>query len=217
MMLYSENVKGDLVFDLQELDNMFGDYVSRLGLTQLRIAETEKYAHVTYFFDGGVDKQLKGATRILVNSPKVATYDMQPEMSAYEVCEKAVAAIDSEAFDTIILNFANCDMVGHTGIFPAAVKAVETVDECIGKLYQAVEKVNGTMVIIADHGNAEKMEDENGLPFTAHTTNLVPCIITKKGLVLRSGGNLGDVVPTMLALLDIPQPLEMTGRTLIIK
>lgn len=217
MMLYSENVKGDLVFDLQELDNMFGDYVSRLGLTQLRIAETEKYAHVTYFFDGGVDKQLKGATRILVNSPKVATYDMQPEMSAYEVCEKAVAAIDSEAFDTIILNFANCDMVGHTGIFPAAVKAVETVDECIGKLYQAVEKVNGTMVIIADHGNAEKMEDENGLPFTAHTTNLVPCIITKKGLVLRSGGNLGDVVPTMLALLDVPQPLEMTGRTLIIK
>lgn len=217
MMLYSENVKGDLVFEIQELDNLFGDYISHLGLKQLRIAETEKYAHVTYFFDGGVDKQLKGATRILVNSPKVATYDMQPEMSAYEVCEKAIAAIESEEFDTIILNFANCDMVGHTGVFSAAVKAVETVDECIGKLYKTVEKVQGTMVIIADHGNAEKMEDEEGNPFTAHTTNLVPCIITKKGLALRSNGNLGDVIPTMLTLMDVPQPPEMTGRTLIIK
>ncbi|MDD3171222.1 MAG: 2,3-bisphosphoglycerate-independent phosphoglycerate mutase [Bacilli bacterium] len=217
MMLYSENVKGDLVFDLQELDNMYGDYISNLGLKQLRIAETEKYAHVTYFFDGGVDKQLKGATRILVNSPKVATYDMQPEMSAYEVCEKAVAAIQSEEFDTIILNFANCDMVGHTGVFEAAVKAVETVDECVGRLYQEVEKVQGTMVIIADHGNAEKMYDEEGNPFTAHTTNPVPCIITKKGLKLRSGGNLGDVTPTMLDLMNLPQPKEMTGKTLIIK
>jgi len=140
MMLYSENVKGDLVFEIEELDDLYGDYISRLGLTQLRIAETEKYAHVTYFFDGGVDKQLKGATRILVDSPKVATYDLKPEMSAYEVCEKAVSAIESEKFDTIILNFANCDMVGHTGVFSAAVKAVETVDECIGRLYQAVKK-----------------------------------------------------------------------------
>jgi len=217
MMLYSENVKGDLVFEIEELDDLYGDYISRLGLTQLRIAETEKYAHVTYFFDGGVDKQLKGATRILVDSPKVATYDLKPEMSAYEVCEKAVSAIESEEFDTIILNFANCDMVGHTGVFSAAVKAVETVDECIGRLYQAVKKVNGTMMIVADHGNAEKMEDENGLPFTAHTTNPVPCIVTKKGLVLRSGGNLGDVIPTMLTLLDIPQPVKMTGKTLIVK
>ncbi|HKM29806.1 MAG TPA: 2,3-bisphosphoglycerate-independent phosphoglycerate mutase [Bacilli bacterium] len=217
MMSYSENVKGDLVFNLQELDNLYGDYIASLGLKQLRIAETEKYAHVTYFFDGGIDKQLAGATRILVNSPKVATYDLQPEMSADEVCAKAVDAIASEQFDTIILNFANCDMVGHTGIFAAAVKAVETVDECIGKIYAAVTKVNGTMVIIADHGNAEKMEDEDGLPFTAHTTNLVPCIITKKGLKLRSGGNLGDVTPTMLALMGLVQPEEMTGRTLITK
>ena len=215
MMLYSDSVKGDIVFDLQELNNTFGDYVSDLGLKQLRIAETEKYAHVTYFFDGGVDKELKGATRILVNSPKVATYDLQPEMSAYEVCDKAVEAINSEEFDTIILNFANCDMVGHTAVYDATIKAVEAVDECMGKIYQAVEKVGGTLMIIADHGNADKLLDENGLPFSAHSTNPVPCIITKEGLELREGGNLGDVAPTLLKLMNIAQPNEMTGKSII--
>ena len=215
MMLYSDSVKGDIVFDLQELNNTFGDYVSDLGLKQLRIAETEKYAHVTYFFDGGVDKELKGATRILVNSPKVATYDLQPEMSAYEVCDKAVEAINSEEFDTIILNFANCDMVGHTAVYDATIKAVEAVDECMGRIYQAVEKVGGTLMVIADHGNADKLLDENGLPFSAHSTNPVPCIITKEGLELREGGNLGDVAPTLLKLMNLEQPKEMTGESLI--
>ena len=217
MMLYSENVKGDIIFGLQELNNTFGDYVSSLGLKQLRIAETEKYAHVTYFFDGGIDKELPGQTRILVDSPKVATYDLKPEMSAYEVCDKAVAAIESDEFDTIVLNFANCDMVGHTTVFDATVKAVETVDECVGKIYEAVQKVNGTLVIIADHGNADKMVDENGVPFSAHSTNPVPCIITKEGLELREGGNLGDVVPTMLELMGLEQPAEMTGKSIIKK
>ena len=215
MMLYSDSVKGDIVFDLQELNNTFGDYVSDLGLKQLRIAETEKYAHVTYFFDGGVDKELKGATRILVNSPKVATYDLQPEMSAYEVCDKAVDAINSEEFDTIILNFANCDMVGHTAVYDATIKAVEAVDECMGRIYQAVEKVGGTLMVIADHGNADKLLDENGLPFSAHSTNPVPCIITKEGLELREGGNLGDVAPTLLKLMNLEQPKEMTGKSII--
>ncbi len=217
MMLYSDSVKGDIIFGLQELNNTFGDYVASLGLKQLRIAETEKYAHVTYFFDGGVDKQLENQTRILVNSPKVATYDLQPEMSAYEVCDKACDAILSNEFDTIVLNFANCDMVGHTTVFDATVKAVETVDECVGKIYEAIQKVNGTMVIIADHGNADKMVDENNLPFSAHSTNPVPCIITKEGLELREGGNLGDVVPTMLELMNIKQPVEMTGKSIIKK
>ena len=217
MMLYSDSVKGDIIFGLQELNNTFGDYIASLGLKQLRIAETEKYAHVTYFFDGGVDKELANQTRILVNSPKVATYDMKPEMSAYEVCDKACEAILSNEFDTIVLNFANCDMVGHTTVFDATVKAVETVDECVGKIYEAIQKVNGTMVIIADHGNADKMIDENGLPFSAHSTNPVPCIITKEGLELREGGNLGDVVPTVLELMGLEQPVEMTGKSIIKK
>ncbi len=217
MMLYSDSVKGDLIFGLQQLNNTFGDYVADLGLKQLRIAETEKYAHVTYFFDGGIDKELAGQTRILVDSPKVATYDLKPEMSAYEVCDKAVAAIESDEFDTIVLNFANCDMVGHTTVFDATVKAVETVDECVGRIYEAVQKVNGTLVIIADHGNADKMIDENGVAFSAHSTNPVPCIITKEGLELREGGNLGDVVPTMLELMGLKQPVEMTGKSIIKK
>ena len=217
MMLYSENVKGDIVFGLQELNNTFGDYMAALGKKQLRIAETEKYAHVTFFFDGGVDKTLPGEDRILVNSPKVATYDLQPEMSANEVCDKVCEAIKKDEYDTIILNFANCDMVGHTTVFDATVKAVETVDNCVGRVFEEVNKVNGTLIIIADHGNADKLLDENNLPFSAHSTNPVPCIITKKGLKLREGGNLGDVVPTMLELMNLPQPKEMTGKTLIIK
>lgn len=217
MMLYSEDVKGDIVFGLQELNNTFGDYMASLGKKQLRIAETEKYAHVTFFFDGGVDKEVEGEDRILVNSPKVATYDLKPEMSAYEVCDKVVAAVKSEKYDTVILNFANCDMVGHTTVFDATVKAVEVVDECVGKVYEAVSSIGGVMVIIADHGNADKLLDEEGRPFSAHSTNPVPCIVTKKGLKLRSGGNLGDVVPTMLELMHLDQPKEMTGKTLIIK
>ncbi len=217
MMLYSENVKGDVVFCIQELNNIFGEYIESLGMNQLRIAETEKYAHVTYFFDGGVERNYPHCDRFLVNSPKVATYDMQPEMSAYEVCEKCKEAILSKKYDTIILNFANCDMVGHTTNIDATVKAVETVDECVGTLYKACEEVGGTMVIIADHGNADKLLDENGLPFSAHTTAPVPCIITKEGLELREGGVLGDVVPTMLELMGVSQPKEMTGKSIIKK
>jgi len=217
MMLYSDKVKGDIAFELQELNNTYGEVISKENLKQLRIAETQKYAHVTYFFDGGEDKEIEGSTRVLVPSPKVATFDMMPEMSAYLVTDKVLEAIRSNEFDTIILNYANCDMVGHTTVFDATVKAVETVDECVGKVYQEVEKVNGTMVIIADHGNADQLIDENGKPFSAHTTNPVPCIITKKGLKLRSGGNLGDVAPTMLELLNIIQPSEMTGKSLIKK
>lgn len=216
MMLYSENVKGDIVFDLQELNDTYGEVISRSGLKQLRIAETEKYAHVTYFFDGGEDREILGATRILVPSPKVATYDLLPEMSAYEVTDKVVEAIESEEFDTIILNYANCDMVGHTTVFDAAVKAVEVVDECLGRVYKAASKVNGTLIILADHGNVEKLIGEDGSPFSAHTTNPVPCIITKKGIELNSG-ILADVAPTMLDLLGIDKPASMSGKSLIKK
>ena len=215
MMLYSDNVKGDIAFPVQKLDNIYGDVISKAGLTQLRIAETEKYAHVTFFFDGGVDKEIAGATRILVNSPKVATYDLQPEMSAYEVCEKAVEAIKSEKFDTIILNFANCDMVGHTTVFDATVKAVEAVDECMGKIYEAVQSVGGDLIITADHGNADKLLDENGKAFSAHSTNPVPFILCREDVELKDGGNLGDITPTMLQLLGIAQPAEMTGKSMI--
>ncbi len=217
MMLYSDKVKGELAFGVQELNNIYGEVISNTGLKQLRIAETEKYAHVTFFFDGGVDRDYEGADRILINSPKVATYDLQPEMSAYEVCEKVLEAIKSEKYDTIILNFANCDMVGHTTVIDATVKAVEAVDECMGKIYEAVKSVNGTLLITADHGNADKMLDENGKPFSAHSTNPVPFIITDKQYELREGGNLGDITPTMLELLGIEQPKEMTGTSLIKK
>ena len=215
MMLYSENVKGLVKFDIQKLDNMFGDVISERGLKQLRIAETEKYAHVTFFFDGGVDKEIPGASRTLIASPKVATFDLQPEMSAYEVTESVLASIKSEEFDTIILNYANCDMVGHTAVFEAAVKAVETVDECIGKVYEAVKSVGGTLIITADHGNADIIFDENNLPFSAHTTNPVPFLVTRKDVVLHETGNLGDITPTMLDLLNEEKPVEMTGRSMI--
>ena len=215
MMLYSEKVKGLVNFDLQVLDDMYGDVISKNGLKQLRIAETEKYAHVTYFFDGGIDKEIEGATRILVNSPKVATYDMKPEMSAYEVTEKVLEAIKSEEFDTIILNFANCDMVGHTAVFDAAVKAVETVDECMGKVYEAVQEVNGTLIITADHGNADVIIKEDGSIWSAHTSNPVPFCVTREDVVLHETGTLGDITPTMLDLLGITQPAAMTGKSMI--
>lgn len=215
MMLYSEKVKGLVNFDLQVLDDMYGDVISKNGLKQLRIAETEKYAHVTYFFDGGIDKEIEGATRILVNSPKVATYDMKPDMSAYEVTEKVLAAIESEEFDTIILNYANCDMVGHTAVFDAAVKAVETVDECMGKVYEAVKAVNGTLIITADHGNADVIMKEDGSIWSAHTSNPVPFCVTKEDVILHETGTLGDITPTMLELLGINQPAAMTGKSMI--
>lgn len=215
MMLYSDKVKGDIAFDLQQLDNMYGDVIANNGLKQLRIAETEKYAHVTYFFDGGVDKELPGADRILVSSPSVATYDLKPEMSAYEVTEKVLEAIESNKYDTIILNYANCDMVGHTTVYDAAIKAVETVDECVGKVAEAVAKVNGTLLLTADHGNADEIWDEKHNPFSAHTTSPVPFLITKKDVKLHATGTLGDIAPTMLELLGIEKPVEMTGKSMI--
>ncbi len=215
MMSYAKTVKGEIAFGLQSLANTYGEVISKNGLKQLRIAETEKYAHVTFFFDGGVDKETEGAARVLINSPKVATYDLKPEMSAYEVAEACVAEIEKDIHDTIILNFANPDMVGHTGIFDATVKACEVVDECLGKVVDAILAKGGVAIITADHGNAEKLEDENGNPFTAHTSNPVPVIITKEGIEIREGGSLADVAPTMLQFLNIEKPAEMDGHSLI--
>ena len=214
-MKYSDSVKGDLAFALNDLNNMFGDYVSAKGLHQLRIAETEKYAHVTFFFDGGVDKEIKNAKRVLIPSPKVPTYDLQPEMSAYLITEAVLKELDSQVHDVVILNFANGDMVGHTGVIPAAIKAVETVDECVGKVVDKVLELGGVALITADHGNCEKMLTEDNKPFTAHTTNLVPFIVTNESAKLRETGNLGDIAPTMLKLLKLEQPVEMTGESLI--
>ena len=196
--------------------NGLGEYLSSLGLTQLRIAETEKYAHVTFFFNGGVEKQYPGEDRVLVASPKVATYDLQPEMSAYEVCDKCVERIQSGAYDVIILNFANCDMVGHTGVMEAAIKAVETVDECVGRVVDATLKMGGIAMVTADHGNAEQMMQADGSPMTAHTTNLVPFILCGAGAELRPG-RLADIAPTILDVMGLACPEEMDGQTLIVK
>ncbi len=210
----------EVAFHKVELHNTFGEYLARHGKTQARIAETEKYAHVTFFFNGGVEEPNKGEDRILVNSPKVATYDLQPEMSAYEVCDKLVEAIRSEKYDIIIINFANPDMVGHTGIIDAAVKAVETVDECVGKAVAAIKEVDGQMFICADHGNAEQLIDyENGGSFTAHTINPVPFILVNAdpAYQLREGGCLADIIPTLIELMGMEQPEEMTGKSLLVK
>jgi len=205
----------EVAFKPQSLENTLGEYLSKAGKTQLRIAETEKYAHVTFFFNGGVEKQYDGEDRILVASPKVATYDLQPHMSAYEVTDKCVEAVKSGKYDVIILNFANCDMVGHTGIFEAAVKAVEAVDKGVKAVTDAVKEMGGISLITDDHGNADKMYDVDGSPFTAHTTNPVPFVVVGKDCELRSGGCLADIAPTMLEILDLPQPVEMTGKSLI--
>ena len=208
----------EIAFKSQELNNTFGEYLASLGKTQLRIAETEKYAHVTFFFNGGIEEPYEGEDRVLVASPKVATYDLQPEMSAPEVCEKVVDRIKSGKYDAVILNFANCDMVGHTGVFDAAVKAVETVDNCVGQVVEAVKEMGGITIITADHGNADKMISEDGSPFTAHTTNLVPlCVVGYDCKLREEGGKLSDIVPTMLEMMNIPQPKEMTGVSLIVK
>lgn len=205
-----------IAFKPESLDNTFGEYISNKGLTQLRIAETEKYAHVTFFFNGGVEKTYENEDRILVASPKVATYDLQPEMSAYEVADKCAEAIKSGKYDVIILNFANCDMVGHTGVFDAAVKAVEAVDACVGKVTDAIAEMGGVSLITADHGNADKMFEEDGSPFTAHTTNPVPFCVIGYPCQLREGGRLADIAPTMLQILGLEQPKEMTGTSLIL-
>ena len=199
-----------------KVENGLGEYLSKMGMTQLRIAETEKYAHVTFFFNGGVETQYPGEDRVLVASPKVATYDLQPEMSAYEVCDKCVERIESGEYDVIILNFANCDMVGHTGVLAAAVKAVETVDECVGRVVDATLQMGGIAMVTADHGNAEDMQQTDGSPMTAHTTNVVPFILCGAATELREG-RLADIAPTMLDVMGLNQPAQMDGRTLIVK
>ncbi len=217
---YDESIGNKLVaFKKQSIENTFGEYLAKMGKKQLRLAETEKYAHVTFFFNGGVEEPNKDEERTLVKSPAVATYDLQPEMSAPEVGEKLAAAITSDAYDVIIINFANPDMVGHTGVIPAAVAAVERVDACVGAAVEAVKEVDGVMFICADHGNAEKMVDyETGEPHTAHTTNPVPFILVNYGDVkLREGGCLADIAPTLLEIMELPQPAEMTGKSLLVK
>ncbi|MCU6760807.1 2%2C3-bisphosphoglycerate-independent phosphoglycerate mutase [uncultured Roseburia sp.] len=210
----------EVAFHKVELKNTFGEYLAAHGKTQARIAETEKYAHVTFFFNGGVEEPNKGEVRILVNSPKVATYDLKPEMSAYEVCDKLVEAIKSQKYDVIIINFANPDMVGHTGVESAAIAAVEAVDSCVGRAVEALKEVEGQMFLCADHGNAEQLVDYNtGEPFTAHTTNPVPFILINydPAYTLKENGCLADIVPTLIEMMGMEQPEEMTGHSLLIR
>lgn len=210
----------EVAYKKDELKNTFGEYISSLGLKQLRLAETEKYAHVTFFFNGGVEVPNEGEDRILVPSPKVATYDLQPEMSAQKVGSELTESIRSSKYDVIIINFANPDMVGHTGIEPAVIKAVETVDQCVGDVVDALLEVDGQMFICADHGNAEQLIDyKDHSPFTAHTTNPVPFILVNydEGVKLREGGKLADIAPTLLEMMNIPKPKEMTGESLLIR
>ena len=209
-----------VAFKKISLTNTFGEYLAAHHMTQARIAETEKYAHVTFFFNGGVEEPNKGEDRILVKSPKVATYDLKPEMSAYEVCDKLVEAIESDKYDVIIINFANPDMVGHTGVQAAAVKAIETVDGCVGRAVEALKEVDGQMFICADHGNAEQLIDyETGEPWTAHTTNPVPFILVNADpkYTLRENGCLADIIPTLIQLMGMEQPAEMTGESLLVE
>ncbi len=218
---YDVTIPNKLVaFHKVSITNTFGEFLAKNGLKQARIAETEKYAHVTFFFNGGVEEPNEGEDRILVKSPKVATYDLQPEMSAYTVDEKLVEAIKSGKYDVIIINFANPDMVGHTGVIKAAVEAVEAVDTCVGKAVEAIKEVNGQMFICADHGNAEQLVDDvTGEPFTAHTTNPVPFILVNADPAygLREGGCLADIAPTLIELMGLKQPEEMTGKSLLVK
>ena len=218
MTQYDANMPNvHVAFRPQTLVNTLGEFVSSKGLKQLRIAETEKYAHVTFFFNGGVEKVSEGEDRILVASPKVATYDMQPEMSAYEVTDKLMEALETNKYDLIILNYANCDMVGHTGVMEAAVKAVEAVDECIGKVADKVVAMDGAILITADHGNAEQMIDPaDGSVFTAHSTNVVPLIAAGIGDVKLSDGRLADLAPTLINIMELEVPSEMTGKNLIL-
>ncbi|WP_265444056.1 2,3-bisphosphoglycerate-independent phosphoglycerate mutase [Acetivibrio straminisolvens] len=207
-----------VAFKPESLENTFGEYISKKGLRQLRIAETEKYAHVTFFFNGGVEAVYEGEDRVLINSPKVATYDLKPEMSAYEVTDSVLECINKKEYDVIVLNYANPDMVGHTGVFEAAKSAIEAIDECLGKVVPAILEQGGVALITADHGNSEQMVDyETGGPFTAHTTNSVPLIVIGLGDVKLKEGRLADLAPTMLSILGLEKPKEMTGESLIIK
>ncbi|MCQ2802312.1 MAG: 2,3-bisphosphoglycerate-independent phosphoglycerate mutase [Bacilli bacterium] len=223
-MKYADSVKGKIAFELPKLNNILGSYLAEQGYSQLRIAETEKYAHVTFFFDGtmnfdGVERpELKNCRRVLINSPKVATYDLQPEMSAYKVLDALMVELNKFDLDVVILNFANCDMVGHTAVFDACVKAVETVDTCVGKIIDWCKENDATLIVTADHGNAEEIVDAEGKPFTAHTTNLVPFCINRPELKLKkTEGKLADIAPTILELLGAKKPEEMSGESLIIK
>jgi 2,3-bisphosphoglycerate-independent phosphoglycerate mutase len=219
MTQYSERLDElmDAIFPSQTFPNILGEVVADAGRSQLRMAETEKYPHVTYFLNGGREQPFVGEDRIMVPSPKVATYDLQPEMSAPELTDKVVAAIDSGKYDLIVLNFANPDMVGHTGSLPAAIKAVETVDAALGRIADAIERAGGALVVTADHGNCEMMRDpETGGPHTAHTTNPVPLFLTgARNRTLVTEGRLADIAPTLLELMDLPKPTEMTGRSLL--
>ena len=223
MMKYSESVKGEIAFKLDDLNNVLGEYLAEKGYMQLRIAETEKYAHVTFFFDGtknydGIERaQLNNCDRILIDSPKVATYDLKPEMSAYEVCNKLVKVIEEEKYDVIIVNFANCDMVGHTAVWDSVITAVEVVDECVGKVYEANKKVGGVLIVTSDHGNADIVYDLNGNLVSSHTTNPVPLIISNNLYCLKNRGKLADIAPTILDILEEEKPKEMTGESLIIE
>lgn len=214
---FSETVDGYVAYKPTNLDNTLGEILAQNNLTQLRIAETEKYPHVTFFFSGGREQEFPGEKRILIPSPKVATYDLQPEMSAYQLTDAVVSEIEADNFDAIILNFANCDMVGHSGMMEPTIKAVQTVDECLGKVVDAILAKNGVAIITADHGNADLMLDPDGRPITSHSTYPVPVIVTKQGVELRSDGILADLSPTLLELLEVKQPVEMTGRSLIQK
>lgn len=215
MTHYSDTVYGHVAFENIDLVNTLGEVVSKAGLTQLRIAETEKYPHVTFFFSGGREEKFPGETRILIDSPKVPTYDLKPEMSAYEVTEALLKEIEADKHDVIILNFANPDMVGHSGMLEPTIKAVEAVDECLGKIVDLILEKGGVAIISADHGNADEVVTLDGKPMTAHTTNPVPVIVTKKGIELREGGILADLSPTLLDLLNLEKPEEMTGQSLI--
>lgn len=214
---YDKTLNTTIAYPPEPLDNILGAYLSQLGLHQLRIAETEKYAHVTFFFNGGIEKPYPGEDRILIPSPKVATYDLQPEMSAPEVTDKLVSEIKSQKYDIIICNFANPDMLGHTGNLTAAIKAIEVIDTCLGKIIAALQEVGGEAIITADHGNAEIMfDDHTNQPHTAHTLELVPFVyVGRKAEIIKSRGLLSDIAPTMLTLLDIPQPKEMTGESIV--
>ena len=207
----------EVAFKPQRIDMPLGEVFSKAGLSQLRIAEFTKYAHVTFFFNGGEETVYDGEDRILIDSPDVATYDLKPEMSAYEVTDTLMQKINEDVYDAIILNFANCDMVGHTGVFDAAVAAVEAVDTCVGKLVELVNAKGGITLITADHGNADQMIGDDGQPFTPHTTNPVPFVVVGYPCKLREGGRLGDIAPTMLEIMNLPQPAEMTGESLIEK
>ncbi|WP_010272956.1 2,3-bisphosphoglycerate-independent phosphoglycerate mutase [Paenibacillus senegalensis] len=217
MTLFNESIGGYVAYQPKNLDNTLGEVLVQNNLTQLRTAETEKYPHVTFFFSGGRDVELPGETRILINSPKVATYDLKPEMSAYELAESTVKEIESGKHDVIIMNFANPDMVGHSGMLEPTIKAVEAVDECLGQVVSAIQAQGGVAIITADHGNADLVRDEQDRPHTAHTTNPVPLIVLDKNVKLREGGILADIAPTMLTLLELKQPAEMTGSTLIVE